>query len=88
MLEIDYTKKFLKDAQRLERRGKNMDRLGHVVTLLSEQENIPPRYHNHKLSGNWQDYWELHIEPDWLLIYETDETTLFLARTGTHADLF
>ncbi len=28
------------------------------------------------------------IEPDWLLIYKTIGNTLFLARTGTHADLF
>lgn len=26
--------------------------------------------------------------PDWLLIYRVSETNLYLARTGTHSDLF
>ncbi len=28
------------------------------------------------------------IEPDWLLIYQTDGDDIYLARTGTHSDLF
>ena len=31
---------------------------------------------------------ECHIEPDWLLIYQMNETELWLVRTGSHADLF
>ena len=33
-------------------------------------------------------YWECHVAPDWLLIYKLSDNELFLARTGTHADLF
>jgi mRNA interferase YafQ len=46
------------------------------------------RYRPHRLSGNWNRFWECHIEPDWLLIWDEDETALILVRTGTHADLF
>lgn len=40
------------------------------------------------LSGNWANFWECHIEYDWLLIYQLTEATLKLVRTGTHSDLF
>lgn len=31
---------------------------------------------------------DIHIEPDWLLIYKADDENLWLIRTGSHADLF
>jgi mRNA interferase YafQ len=41
------------------------------------------------LSGEWRGFWECHIEPDWLLIYDlNDPAVLALHRTGTHSDLF
>ena len=43
---------------------------------------------DHPLSGEWNEYRDLHIEPDWLLIYRIDGDTLKLARTGTHDDIF
>ena len=36
----------------------------------------------------WLPKRECHIAPGWLLIYETNETEVRLARTGTHSDLF
>jgi len=49
---------------------------------------LPARCRPHKLSGNYADLWECHIAPDWLLIYDFDDTYLRLYRTGTHSDLF
>lgn len=40
------------------------------------------------LSGEWSHFRDCHIEPDWLLIYKVDGDDLYLARTGTHSDLF
>jgi mRNA interferase YafQ len=40
------------------------------------------------LKGDWVGYRDLHIEPDWLLLYRVNETELMLARTGSHSDLF
>ncbi len=42
----------------------------------------------HPLKGEWKNYWDCHIDPDWLLIYRITENEVLLARTGTHADLF
>ncbi len=38
--------------------------------------------------GLWKGHREMHIEPDWLLIYRVKGTDLHLVRTGTHSDLF
>ena len=45
---------------------------------------------DHELKGKWKQHRELHIEPDWLLIYQKKEDLLILelTRTGSHADLF
>ena len=32
--------------------------------------------------------WECHIEPGWLLVWDEDEESVTLMRTGTHSDLF
>jgi len=72
----------------MRKRGKDLLRLQHVVTLLSRGEPLPKKYKDHALIGSWHRSRDCHVEPDWLLIYTTDETSLRLERTGTHSDLF
>lgn len=45
-------------------------------------------YQDHPLAGNWKDFRDCHIEPDWLLIYKFETDSLILARTGSHSELF
>lgn len=59
-----------------------------IVETLLQEEPLPDKFCDHALSGNWKDFRECHIEPDWLLIYKTDSENLMLYRTGTHSDLF
>jgi mRNA interferase YafQ len=58
--------------------------------MFIEDGNVPEIYKPHKLSGTYSGFWECHVKPDWLLIYEVDEQEklVILTRTGTHADLF
>jgi mRNA interferase YafQ len=35
-------------------------------------------------SNGWRD---CHLEPDWVLIYRTDDVSLILGCTGSHSDL-
>lgn len=56
--------------------------------MLASDTPLPARCRPHKLKGNWIGYWECHIEPDWMLVYDFDNETLGLAAIGTHADLF
>lgn len=65
-----------------------MSSLRAVLRLLPAGEPIPATYKDHPQKGNWKHYRDLHIEPDWLLIYKTDDANVWLARTGTQADLF
>lgn len=88
MLKIVTTNQFKKDLKRDSKRGKNIDKLEKVVNILQSGNNLEMRYRNHQLTGNWFPYYECHIEPDWLLIYQRTQTELILIRTGSHSDLF
>jgi mRNA interferase YafQ len=88
MLELAEAKRFSKDVKRLRKRGKDMSKLLKITDALCRGEKLPESCRNHKLSGDWAHYWECHIEPDWLLVYQYDAEKLYLAATGTHSDLF
>jgi mRNA interferase YafQ len=80
--------RFKRDVKRAEKRGKDMDKLKSVLSLLIEQKPLPARCRDHPLKGEWKGFRDLHIEPDWLLLYAVEGNELQLARTGTHSDLF
>ncbi len=60
----------------------------HVLTRLINDAPLPSRLRDHPLKSNWVGYRDLHIEPDWLLIYKLDAGSVHFERTGTHSDLF
>ena len=88
MREVVRSTAFKKDIKRAEKRGKDMGRLRAVILLLIADQPLETRHRDHPLKGAWLGYRDLHIEPDWVLFYRANETELFLARTGTHSDLF
>lgn len=88
MLTPVRSRAFKRDVKRLEKRGKNVQKLAAVLRLLIEEQLLPPQLRDHPLRGSWEGFRDLHIEPDWLLVYRVRGTDLELARTGTHADLF
>jgi mRNA interferase YafQ len=79
---------FRRDVKRLKRRGKDVSKLREVILLLLAGAPLPDRYRDHPLRGNWKGYRDVHLEPDWLLIYRVAGDELHLVRTGSHADLF
>ncbi len=88
MLLIKTTNAFEKDVIKMRKRGRVINKLEYVVGIVVEEKTLPAKYRNHKLLGNYRGLMECHIEPDWLLIYEIGDNTLYLIRTGTHSDLF
>ena len=72
------------------RRGLDVELIDTAMRILSEKGKLPQVYRPHKLKGKHKDIWECHIEPDWLMIWEQNDTelTLLFLETGTHADLF
>jgi len=66
----------------------DISKLKNIITDLCQGLTLPVKNRTHKLRGNYEGFWECHIEPDWLLIYKKTETEIILARLGTHSDLF
>lgn len=90
MLTLVYTRKMKRDVRRMQKRGKNMDKLAHVLKLLVAQQSLPAQFRDHQLTGSLKDFRECHIEPNWLLMYQISDGNLVLtaSATGTHSDLF
>ena len=90
MLKIVTSNRFLKDLKLARKRNLDLKPLEIVVEKLANQETLEPKYCDHSLSGDYSNFRECHVRPDWLLIYHVDdeELELFLFRTGTHSDLF
>lgn len=88
MLNLSRTNRFKKDIALLEKQGKDMRKLSHIIVKLATGVSLEDKFRNHKLKGDYVDHWECHIEPDWLLIYKRGSEELILVRTGSHSDLF
>lgn len=88
------TSQFRRNYKLMIRRGKNLDKINEIITLLATDEILPAVLRDHALSGDYEGFRECHIEPNWLLVYkkvdfETIELNeLRLVATGTHSDLF
>jgi len=88
MKTIRRTSQFKQDVRRMQRRGKDLEKLKRVLETLMKEEELTERYRDHVLVGQYKGTRECHIEPDWLLIYELAESEIVLIRTGSHSDLF
>ena len=86
---VKATSQFKKDYKLAMKRGLKISLLDEVIALLSRGEELPEKYRDHALIGNWLGHRECHILPGWLLIYriENDVLVLTLSRTGSHSDL-
>jgi mRNA interferase YafQ len=90
MYRIGYTTRFKKDFRRCKKRGLDISILENVIEILRLKGKLPRIYKPHKLTGNYIDCWECHLQPDWLLVWKQNDTELILlfTNTGTHSDLF
>ena len=88
--EIVPSNQFRKDLKLAQKRGYDIDKIKKVISALAGGETLEAKYRDHALTGDYNGFRECHIQPDWLLIYQIsgDRLILFLARTGTHSDLF
>jgi mRNA interferase YafQ len=91
--KVKWSTRFKKDYKLAMKRGLNIDLLDEVIRLIAkgdQQQKLIDEYSDHELSGDWKEHRELHIQPDWLLVYylKDDVLVLTLARTGSHSDLF
>ncbi|KEJ91603.1 type II toxin-antitoxin system YafQ family toxin [Synergistes jonesii] len=89
MREIVYSSRYKRDLKRMIRRGANLALHDEALALLVADAPLPERYRDHALVGEWKGFRELHIRPDWLLVYAKEgDMLLLLAAAGSHADVF
>ena len=88
MRSARYTGQFKRDVKQAEKRGKDMGKLRGVLALLLEGLPLPRELGDHPLKGEWKSSRDIHIEPDWLLIYSIEGDVVCFERTGAHADIF
>lgn len=83
-----YAKRFKKDWKKCIKRGYDMALIKNIILTLIAGEELPSRYKDHKLIGNYTGRRECHVQNDWLLIYKVENREIIFERTGTHSDLF
>jgi mRNA interferase YafQ len=89
MRDVFRQNQFKKDVKKIKKSGRyRLRNLFEVVEALALDRQLPPKNFDHSLVGEWKDFRECHILPDWLLIYRLEPGKLILVRTGSHSDLF
>lgn len=90
MYNLRFTKKIQHNIKLMKKRGKDLEKLTVVLKMLQQGQELPAKYKDHALTGNYTGGSECHIEPDWLLVYEivNEELLILLLATDTHSDLF
>lgn len=91
MYTLYFAKSFKKDFKKIQKnRNFKISKLEFVFSELQTNNVLDTKYKVHKLHGEWNGYYECHIQPDVLLIYEIDEENklIYINRLGSHSDLF
>jgi len=88
MLELERTKVFKRDITKVKFSNQHYAKYIIYLEHLLNGKKLPKEARDHSLNGNWNDYRELHISGDLLLVYKIEMGTVYLARIGTHSQLF
>lgn len=91
MYEIFFNKQFRSAYKRLTKSGRfKREELENVMALLAQGCELPTRYHDHTLKGNFLGQRECHLSGDMLLVYEidSDNKIVTLFDIGNHAQVF
>ncbi|MBS4846360.1 MAG: type II toxin-antitoxin system YafQ family toxin [Burkholderiales bacterium] len=72
----------------MRKKHKNLTLFKDMVRLLMSEQPLPASGRDHLLIGNWIGCRELHLEPDFLFIYENRPEQIYGVRLGSHSDLF
>ena len=59
-----------------------------ILMTLCNEIGLNKKHRLHKLVGDYDNLFECHIEPDWLLIFNLTDTHIELIRMGSHSELF
>ncbi|GBU27591.1 hypothetical protein R84B8_01125 [Treponema sp. R8-4-B8] len=88
MPQFTFTDQFTESLESLKKRGKDMDKISGIMTLLIWEEPLDDICEEYRLDGDLEAFWECHIEDDWILLYQLGEYNISFVYTGTHSDFF
>jgi mRNA interferase YafQ len=66
----DYSNKFEKDMERLKKRWYNIPKLLELLELLLIWNTLSSHYKDHALKWKRKTFRDIHISPNWILIYK------------------
>lgn len=91
MYNVVTTKSFRKSFKRISKsKTFNIEEFEYILDLLKNDKDIPVKYRDHALSGEYKGFRDIHIQPDIVLLYLKIQKILVLeiVNIGTHSDLF
>lgn len=89
-MKISFTKDYKRDLKRLANQPEILlsAEMIDVMHHLLNGKNLPEKYKDHALSGNWKGFRDCHIKNDLVLIYHVNNEELTLVRLNTHSEVF
>ena len=89
-MKISFTKDYKRDLKRLANQPEILlsAEMIDVMHHLLNGKNLPEKYKDHALSGNWKGFRDCHIKNDLVLIYHVNNEGLTLVRLNTHSEVF
>lgn len=89
MNTLKLTSQFKKDLKKYKHQSEVIDKLETILKMLVNEEPLPAESRPHRLTGNYKNYMECHVENDTLLIWWDKEIGVIkLIRFGSHSELF
>jgi mRNA interferase YafQ len=89
MLKLEQTRTFKKCLKKYKHKKPVLDELKKIVGMLVNAEQIPLKYKDHELSGDYKGIRELHLKPDDLLLYvKKNHEKIILMAMGSHSEIF
>lgn len=86
---LHYSTQYKKDFKKYRNHPKKLEKLLEVLRLLENEEDLPAELKAHKLTGQYKDCLECHIESDFLLIwFDKNNNIIEILRLGSHSELF
>jgi mRNA interferase YafQ len=85
-----YTTQFKRDFKRCQKRNYDISKIVAVMSDIEKEIALAPQLKEHPLQGEFAGCLECHLETDWLLVYDIDDSAkeVYFVRTGTHSDIF
>ena len=88
MLRIRLYQKYQKQLAKLTKKNKpRLKTIAYIESLLVAEKPIPSEYNDHPLNGDLSGYYDVHIEPNLILVYTIVTNIVVMVALVNHDDL-